>query len=1112
MTLGKQYPTSPSTHLVGSCLGLLAAFAISCSENIRKLVEVGPELVVVAFRLGLAVQNKTVSVVSGFDGAATMSYAVAGVDRASASELVGTFCQTQSLSPAVRLYVSAVGKGNATISGPPGQLRDFFSSHPILKSAKIPLRGLFHSSALYDASKVAARVENMSAKLRQRAGRLDIISNAEGESTIPTGPAEQSLEAILSQILLQQMQWDLVTKRAAEPTKGSGSPGTAILPFAAGSVQGLAAVLREPGSRDAATVHVVDTAGDARSGTHYDAADPASGKNRRKIAIIGFSGRFPEAENNEEFWSLFLAGLDVVKEIPKDRFDPQLYLDPTGKRKNTSGATKGCFVKNPDLFDSRFFGIDDYRECNAGQNIDTYFVPGGSRAFLPGRINYPFRFRGPSFDVDTGCSSGLAAVHIAWSSIWTHDCDVAITFDDSADGCCRAESVATVLLKRLDAAILDGDPVYGIILGAVTNHSAEARVIFSRILNSADIDSSEVSYIEMYAGGNSSVLLEEAPVQLLPASHHRHTDQDDARPMHVVAVSAKSQTALRRNIRALVNYLDAHPDTSIGSLAYTTIARRVHYDFRAAVEGKTVQEVRQGLLAVETKEHRAQQGDVPVGFCFTGQGAQYLGMGRRLLEMPQFKSFVAGLDEVVRLQGFETILSIIDGSCTTPLDQLPPARVQLATAVLQMALGKFWRSLGITPQLVVGHSLGEYAAMNSAGGLAIKATQLKVQFAFHSAQSCATIAFRDPSVPLLSPRLGQAVTSAADLGAPAAYLARHCRETVNFCTALQATRASGAMSDRMVWVEPVMVQEVAPPTAQHVPARLPASKQQGGSAMADRFRAVLAEEVGAPVSDVQDNVELAELGVDSLLALTISDRLLEELGVKDLIQIVAGGSDVSEPEPDSASSMPPGSSSSGNPPRTAHTSAPTPPASTLSLSGSGSDCYVVDKKDLAPFTPTSVPPRVTVYGLNSPFVKNTAAMPFCRLDDLVGAYIAELRRRQPRGPYHVGGWSAGGICAYRAAQRLVEEHGEAVHGLVLLDSPNPVGSKKLPERLYGEFEKRGMFGSAAKRNMLWLLRRREGRDLEANGSDAIVPAEGIVVEVVKGANHFNLMQKPAVER
>lgn len=69
---------------------------------------------------------------------------------------------------------------------------------------------------------------------------------------------------------------------------------------------------------------------------------------------------------------------------------------------------------------------DDYREVNASQKIGTYGIPGTERGFGNGRINYFFKFQGPSFNIDTACSSGLAAVHAACSALWAGDADTAI--------------------------------------------------------------------------------------------------------------------------------------------------------------------------------------------------------------------------------------------------------------------------------------------------------------------------------------------------------------------------------------------------------------------------------------------------------------------------------------------------------------------------------------------------------------------------------------------------------------------------------------------------------------------------------------------------------------
>ena len=76
-----------------------------------------------------------------------------------------------------------------------------------------------------------------------------------------------------------------------------------------------------------------------------------------------------------------------------------------------------------------FYGqtSDDWREINAAQDIDTYFISGGVRAFGPGRLNYYFKWSGPSFSVDTACSSSFAALNVAITSLRAGECDTAFT-------------------------------------------------------------------------------------------------------------------------------------------------------------------------------------------------------------------------------------------------------------------------------------------------------------------------------------------------------------------------------------------------------------------------------------------------------------------------------------------------------------------------------------------------------------------------------------------------------------------------------------------------------------------------------------------------------------
>ena len=83
----------------------------------------------------------------------------------------------------------------------------------------------------------------------------------------------------------------------------------------------------------------------------------------------------------------------------------------------------------------------------------------------------------------------------------------------------------------------------------------------------------------------------------------------------------------------------------------------------------------------------------------------------------------------------------------------------------------------------------------------------------------------------------------------------------------------------------------------------------------------------------------------------------------------------------------------------------------------------------------------------------------CLLDELMKSYPDEVRRRQAKGPYNLGGWSAGGILAYFAAQILIQD-GEEVENLVLINSPVPKGLDRLPQRFYDHCKSIGLFGNA----------------------------------------------------
>lgn len=106
-----------------------------------------------------------------------------------------------------------------------------------------------------------------------------------------------------------------------------------------------------------------------------------------------------------------------------------------------------------------------------------------------------------------------------------------------------------------------------------------------------------------------------------------------------------------------------------------------------------------------------------------------------------------------------------------------------------------------------------------------------------------------------------------------------------------------------------------------------------------------------------------------------------------------------------------------------------------------------------------VSPSLALVGFNSPFMKTPHLMYEHTLAQVLQSYLAGIRSRQPHGPYHLGGWSAGGILAYALAAQLLEA-GETVASLTLIDSPPPDrGLDHLPERFFEHCTRVGVFGT-----------------------------------------------------
>ncbi|PYH29218.1 type I polyketide synthase [Aspergillus neoniger CBS 115656] len=584
---GRTYPAPESTFLIGACTGAFSAAAVATSQTLAELVPAAVEAVTVAFRTALQSLILRNDLELNIDGSQKSWSAIVGVCEPEASSAIRCFNVEKGLPPVARLYLSSVSRTNVSISGPPRLLGQFLLSCA-WKHSLLPIELPYHASHLFrkdDAENIVGEFHDFS--LLKYTQRTKVICAVSGEVVVASD-LRSLLHRAVQEALCEPLQWNFIAASLSQELKQCQFTVCVINQVSTRSGSLISSALSQEAFLG---VKIVQSIGDVAVSPAL--SSPTGKFSQSSIAIIGFSGRFPESGSNEEFWEMLLAGRDVHRTIPEDRFDWKAHYDPTGKTKNTSRVKYGCFIKEPGVFDARFFNMspreaenadpaqrlaittayeamemaglvpnatpstqgdrigvfygvtsDDWREVNSGQNVDTYFIPGGNRAFIPGRISYFFRFCGPSLSIDTACSSSCAAIQTACAYLWRGECDTALAggvnvltnpdnfcgldrghfltakgncnaFDDEADGYCRSDAVGTVILKRLEDALEDSDPIFGVIRGAYTNHcgrtdsitrpfEGDQATVFNRIMRYAGVNPQDVGYVEMHGTGTQA--------------------------------------------------------------------------------------------------------------------------------------------------------------------------------------------------------------------------------------------------------------------------------------------------------------------------------------------------------------------------------------------------------------------------------------------------------------------------------------------------------------------------------------------------------------------------------------------------------------------------------
>ncbi|MES1242158.1 MAG: amino acid adenylation domain-containing protein, partial [Acidobacteriota bacterium] len=368
---------------------------------------------------------------------------------------------------------------------------------------------------------------------------------------------------------------------------------------------------------------------EAAEGHRAGARLEASTLGDRRIAIVGAAGRFHGAPDLDRFWENLRDGVESVRRLDREELarqgvDPALADDP-------SFVPVWSLPEGIDLFDARFFGFGP-REAElldpqhrvflevalealedagwgdpsglavgvfAGTSASAYllrnlmpnpevrtidplqFMVGNIPDSLATRVSYKLDLQGPSYTVQSACSTSLLAVHAACQSLLTGECGMALAGGvglpllpgyrhvegsiTSPDGHCRAFDAAAlgtvpgggagvVVLKRLADALADGDTVRAVILGSAVNNDGAQKVgysapsvegqakVIAEALAVAGADPESISYIE--AHGTATPLGDTVEIAALTRAHR-------------LAGAARSGYCALGSVKSNVGHLDA---------------------------------------------------------------------------------------------------------------------------------------------------------------------------------------------------------------------------------------------------------------------------------------------------------------------------------------------------------------------------------------------------------------------------------------------------------------------------------------------------------------------------------------------------------------------------
>ena len=384
---------------------------------------------------------------------------------------------------------------------------------------------------------------------------------------------------------------------------------------------------------------------------------------------------------------------------------------------------------------------------------------GVSAAMAVGRICHLLNLCGPGAAVDTGDSSWLYALHEAVHSLRRRECALALA------GGPAAGRIAMFVLKRLSAANAARDRVLAVIHdSAIDEFAAEPESLEVLVGITGNGAGRLLAHRHTVTSGSTDASC--ATVRMSLESREPNEPPWHALDAQLLCISARSEQDLEQQIKQYAEQLRQVDDHRLAHYCFTANAGRSHFFHRAAVVTPTAQlaaeQLTDALSRRPTAVSHGRSRATRLAFLFSGHGSSIAAMGRALYDGERvFRHAFDRCADLARSQVRHRPLSDVFAADATETGDADLSLEHPGLFAFQWALSQLWRSWGVQPDVVLGHSAGECAAACVARALSLEEGVRLTAMRGRLMQSLARGAMVSVSLPL--PRVQELIASEHEL-------------------------------------------------------------------------------------------------------------------------------------------------------------------------------------------------------------------------------------------------------------------------------------------------------------------------------------------------------------